>query len=112
MPASVYGRLSRDLSTNGCRVIADLSGERLEAVLEGRPFLVKVSHEELLRDGRTKDDSAGALVAAMRSLRSDGASAVVVSRAAEPALALIESEVLEIHVPPWSRRTHEGRATR
>lgn len=39
-------------------------------------------------------------MAAMRSLRSDGASAVIVSRAAEPALALIESEVLEIHVPP------------
>jgi 1-phosphofructokinase len=102
IPASLYGRLATDLTANGCRVAADLAGDRLDAVLEGRPFVVKVSHEELLSDGRADSDDPDALVAAMRSLRADGAGTVIVSRAAEPALALVEDsdDVLEIRVPP------------
>jgi 1-phosphofructokinase len=106
IPASLYARLATDLSRNGCRVAADLSGERLDAVLEGSPFVLKVSHEELLADGRAESDDPRALVAAMQQLRAEGAGTVIVSRAAEPALALLpdgdgdgDGDVLEIHVP-------------
>jgi 1-phosphofructokinase len=102
VPADLYRRLSTDLGANGCKVAADLSGERLEAVLAGNPHLIKVSHEELLDDGRAKSDDAADLVEAMRSLRKDGAGTVVVSRAgAAPALALLddETDVVEISMP-------------
>jgi 1-phosphofructokinase len=107
IPASLYGRLATDLTANGCRVAADLAGDRLDAVLEGRPFVLKVSHEELLADGRADSEEPAALVKAMRELRDQGAGTVIVSRAADPALVLLDEgddadgdEVLEIHVPP------------
>lgn len=102
VPADLYRRLSTDLSANGCKVAADLAGERLEAVLAGKPDLIKVSHEELLDDGRAKSDDAEDLVAAMRTIRDDGANTVVVSRAgAAPALALLadSDDVVEICMP-------------
>ncbi|MGH3972125.1 MAG: PfkB family carbohydrate kinase [Pseudonocardiaceae bacterium] len=86
VPASMYRRLTADLSGNGCQVIGDLSGQRLEAMLTGGPFLIKVSHEELRSDGRTSGEQPTELAKAMHQLRKDGAHAVIVSRADEPAL--------------------------
>jgi 1-phosphofructokinase len=108
VPSALYGRLATDLGANGCRVAADLAGDRLTAVLEGDPYLLKVSHEELLTDGRAKSDEAADLVAAMRTLRDNGAGTVVVSRAgAAPALALLDEsesderggDIVEIWMP-------------
>lgn len=91
VPADLYRRLCTDLGANGCKVAADLSGKRLEAVIAGNPDLIKVSHEELLEDGRAKSDDADDLVSAMRSLRDDGAGTIVVSRSGSaPALALLD----------------------
>jgi 1-phosphofructokinase len=93
VPADLYRRLATDLVANGCKVAADLAGERLEAVLAGGPDLIKVSHEELLADGRAKSDDAEDLVAAMRTLRDEGAGTIVVSRSgAAPALALLNEQ--------------------
>lgn len=108
LPDSLYRRLTADLTANGCAVAADLAGERLEAVLQGGPALVKVSHEELLDDGRADDDSSAALVAAMRTLRSEGAGTVVVSRADEPALALVDDDVLTVTMPPLQPAESRG----
>ncbi|ADU01765.1 MULTISPECIES: 1-phosphofructokinase family hexose kinase [Mycolicibacterium] len=101
IPADLYRRLSTDLSANGCKVAADLSGERLKAVLEGKPDLIKVSHEELLDDGRAKSEDAADLVKAMHSMRDDGAGTIVVSRSGSaPALALLDDgDVLEVCMP-------------
>ncbi|WNG82046.1 PfkB family carbohydrate kinase [Mycobacterium sp. ITM-2016-00316] len=111
VPADLYRRLATDLGANGCKVAADLAGERLEAVLAGGPDLIKVSHEELLDDGRAKSEDAEDLVAAMRSLRDEGAGTIVVSRSgAAPALALLDEHdaagdgtrggaVLEVEMP-------------
>lgn len=107
LPADLYRRLATDLGANGCKVAADLAGERLEAVLAGHPNLIKVSHEELLDDGLAKSDDAKDLVAAMRTLREEGgACTIVVSRSgAAPALALFdddelgEAAVVEIVMP-------------
>ncbi|MGE2728239.1 1-phosphofructokinase family hexose kinase [Mycolicibacterium vaccae] len=91
VPADLYRRLSTDLGANGCKVAADLAGDRLEAVLEGEPYLIKVSHEELLDDGRAKSEDAEDLVAAMRTMRDQGAGTIVVSRSGSaPALALLD----------------------
>lgn len=93
VPADLYRRLATDLGANGCKVAADLAGDRLEAVLAGKPDLIKVSHEELLADGRAKSEDAEDLITAMRSLRDEGARTIVVSRSgAAPALALLAED--------------------
>ncbi len=99
VPDSLYRRLATDLQANGCTVAVDLSGERLEAALAGKPSLVKVSHEELLADGRADSDKPADLIKAMRTLHKDGAGIVVASRAAEPALAMIDDEIVAVRVP-------------
>lgn len=105
VPPDLYRRLATDLGANGCKVAADLAGERLEAVLAGNPYLVKVSHEELLADGRAKSEDADDLVTAMRTMRDEGAGTIVVSRSgAAPALALLadddsDEDVLEVVMP-------------
>jgi 1-phosphofructokinase len=94
-----YRRLASDLSRNGARVIADLSGAYLSSVLEGGVSFLKVSHEELVRDGRASDDSDAALIRAIRELRAQGAAAIVVSRADRPALALLDDDLVEVVLP-------------
>jgi 1-phosphofructokinase len=106
--ADVYRRLAADLTGNGARVVADLSGDQLTAVLAGGVTLAKVSHEELVRDGRAPDDSVGSLVAAARRLHEEGADAVVVSRAGQPALALLDNRILAVHVPELQVVDHRG----
>jgi 1-phosphofructokinase len=99
VPAEVYRRLATDLGANDCKVIVDLSGAHLIAALEARPYVVKVSHEELLRDGLAADDSAGSLTRALHRLHDDGAAMAVVSRAHEGALAIIDDRVYEVDMP-------------
>jgi 1-phosphofructokinase len=99
VPPDVYRRLAGDLSRNGCKVVADLTGEYLDAVLAGGLTLVKVSHDQLVNDARSGHDGAEALIAAMHALHEDGAESVVVSRADKPALALIGDEVVEVQMP-------------
>jgi 1-phosphofructokinase len=94
-----YRRLASDLSRNGVKVVADLSGDFLTCVLKGGVAFLKVSHEELVRDGRAADDSDGALIQAIRELRARGAEAIVVSRADRPALALLDDVLVEVVLP-------------
>ncbi len=99
VPADVYRRLAKDLRSDDRRVIADLSGDPLEAALSGGIDVLKVSHEELVRDGHATGESLEELVDAGRGLQRRGAAHVVVSRAAEPALLLAEDEAYEIETP-------------
>ena len=109
VPTEAYGRLAADLRVNGCRVLADLAGERLDVVLEGGLDFVKVSHEELIDDGRAGGDEPKELIKAMRELRENGARSVLVSRADKPALALLDGgkggkggkreEIVEVIMP-------------
>lgn len=95
----IYRRLAADLGRNGSRVVADLSGAHLTAVLDSGVSVLKVSHEELIRDGWATDDSEAELVRVARALHADGAESVVVSRAESPALVLIDGEVSELDMP-------------
>ncbi|MDM4779348.1 MULTISPECIES: PfkB family carbohydrate kinase [unclassified Micromonospora] len=105
----IYRRLAADLSANGGKVVADLSGPYLEAVLDGGVAVLKVSHEELLDDGLAKDDSVAALRDAGRRCQERGARTVLISRAGEPALALPEDgEPLLVHAPPLELADHRG----
>lgn len=104
----VYRRLAADLSANKVKVVADLSGPYLAAVLAGGAAFVKVSHEELIDDGRTDDDAIESLAAAGRKLQEQGAPAVLISRADQPALALLDDRVLLVHQPPLQVADHRG----
>lgn len=108
VPPDVYRRLAGDLRSNGRLVLADLAGEPLECALEGGLDVVKVSHEELLADGRATDDSVDALLAAMARLRSEGAENVLVTRADEPALAMAGASVCEVTPPRVQSVDHRG----
>jgi 1-phosphofructokinase len=106
--SDVYRRLTIDLTANGVRVVADLSGAHLDAVLEGGASFVKVSHEELLRDGRAADASEDTLVAAGQALLDAGAGAALISRAGDPALAFFDGTVQRVHVPRLQIKDHRG----
>ncbi|GIG90293.1 1-phosphofructokinase [Plantactinospora endophytica] len=95
----IYRRLAADLGHNGSRVVADLSGAHLAAVLESGISVLKVSHEELLRDGLAADDSEAELIRIIHALHAQGAESVVVSRAEQPALVLIDGEVAQLDMP-------------
>ena len=104
----VYRRLAGDLRANGCKVIADLCGPHLQAVLEAGLDVVKVSHEELISDGLAADDSDESLTAALVKLHADGAAAALVSRADQGALALINDEIYQVAIPRLTPAEHRG----
>ncbi|MEV6713491.1 PfkB family carbohydrate kinase [Lentzea sp. NPDC051208] len=93
LPHDTYFRLTSDLTGNGCRVIVDLAGERLAEAVRGGPDVVKVSHEELGEEELPK------LIQKAREIASAGVHAVVVSRADEPALALLEDQLYLVRMP-------------
>lgn len=108
LPADTYRRLAADLGAFDCLVMVDLAGERLDHALQGGVDIVKVSHEELLDDGRLGVDAGhadagradeSAIVEAMHRLRSEGAGAVIVSRESEGVLALIDGAVVRATAP-------------
>lgn len=100
LPPETYRRLAADLRANGRTVVADLSGEPLECALAGGLSLVKVSHEELAADGRAAGGDEGNLLGAVEKLRGEGADHVLVTRAGEPALALLDGGGIVEIVPP------------
>ncbi len=99
VPPDIYRRLAADLTNNGTRVVADQSGDHLSAVLDGGVHFLKVSHEELLDDGRAADDTEDTLIAAMQQLHEEGAGSVIVSRADSPSLALLDGDAFVVEMP-------------
>lgn len=99
VPDHVYERLTADLRANGRRVVADLSGRPLRAVLAGGVSVAKASDDELVADGWADDDGADALVEGLRRLVRAGAGTAVVTRGADGALAHDGDRVLEVAIP-------------
>lgn len=100
VPPDMYRRLTADLVANGRTVVADLSGRLLEAVIEGGAPVLKVSHEELLADRRADGDATGDLLAAIAGIARQTGGAVVCTRAADSALAVVGGRALEVTSPP------------
>lgn len=108
VPHELYTRLCSDFSTLDIPVVADLSGPTLTAALAGGVSLLKVSHEDLIEDGRAASEDLDDLITAMKSLHEEGARTVVISRAADPAIALHEGVVWEIEAPSVQTVDHHG----
>ena len=108
VPSDVYARLATDLRANGKAVIADLCAEPLECALQGGLTLLKVSHEELMSDGRASEPDEEHLIEAMFTLQKEGADNVLITRAEEPALALVDGAVVAICPPVLSVVDHRG----
>jgi 1-phosphofructokinase len=108
LPADTYRRLATDLRALGSPVVADLAGEALEAAIHGGLTLLKVSHEELIAAGRVPTNTTAALIHAMEVLVNEGAQTVVVSRADQPALALVDHIAIEIKGPVLEHVDHRG----
>ena len=94
-----YRRLVGDLRAAGVSVVIDLTGEELVRALESAPDLVKVSDEDMVRDGRLAGDSDADLERLVEALHTEGAERVVVSRAEAPAAASDGSRLVALDSP-------------
>jgi 1-phosphofructokinase len=99
LPASTFRRLAADLRELGVPVLADLSADQLRAALDGGLRMVKVSDEELERDGLIADRSQASAVAGLDVVRDLGAEDVVISRGAEPTVALVRGQRYLVAAP-------------
>jgi 1-phosphofructokinase len=108
IPPDVYRRIAADLRAVGRPVVADLSGEALTAALQGGISLLKVSHGDLVEDGRARGEDTTSLTEAMSSLVEQGADNVVVSRADDPTVAWIDAQMLTVETPQMQRVDHRG----
>jgi 1-phosphofructokinase len=108
LPADVYRRLAHDFSTNGIRVVADLSRDALKA-LDGGVHILKVSHEELIGAGYCHNNEPTQMCAGLKQLQqASGARHIVVSRADAPALALIDDRLVKVTTPHLEPMDHRG----
>jgi 1-phosphofructokinase len=109
--AELYRRLATDLRVNGTPVIADLTGPALPATLAGGVELLKLSDEELVREGYATSSSGEDAATGAWELHTLGARAVVVSRGSEPAI-LVEDGTrpteLELAAPVFEALDHRG----
>lgn len=108
IPTDTYRRLAADLRAVDQIVVADLSGDALTAALQGGVTVLKVSHEDLIEDGRAAGDDVATLTAAMQELAREGAAHVVLSRGADSTLALVDGELVEVLGPQMQRVDHHG----
>lgn len=108
VPADVYRRLASDLHDQDRRIMADLSGERMRAVVAGGVDVLKVSHEELRDDGLITGDSVEEIVGAMRDLRADGARTVIVTRSSAPLLLMDDQGAVEVALRPFEEAETRG----
>ena len=70
--------------------------------------MLKVSHEDLVDDGRAASPRLPDLLAAMEELQKRVSTMVVLTRGADPALARLDGEVLEVVVPELEQVHHRG----
>lgn len=103
-----YRRLAGDLRRNGCTVAADLSGGTLAAALAGGVDLLHLNERELGEHIGTVPSGGSERIAAMEQVRDLGARHTIVSRGAEPALALLEDRWFEVSGPVFEARERRG----
>ncbi|HEX5894171.1 MAG TPA: PfkB family carbohydrate kinase [Solirubrobacterales bacterium] len=108
LPIDAYGALVTNARGAGVRVVADLSSPRIEAAAAARPELVKLNDWELAAFTRGPVDTPERLRGAAETLRDLGAANVLVTRAGDPALALLDGEVWELVPPKFDVGSREG----
>jgi 1-phosphofructokinase len=108
LPLEIYGNLVADVKANGTPVIVDLSPPRLDSALEGGPDLVKINDWEIARYVEGPVDTEERLRAAVGKLIEDGAGAVIITRAEQPAMVVRGEEAWELVPPRFERGSREG----
>ncbi len=108
MPAETYSRLASDAGRLGALVMGDLSGEPLQQAVEGGLTVLKASHEDLVSDGVAPSGSLPDLVKTARRFADKGVRCIVISRADDPALVLLDGRLLEAEAPPLNAVEHRG----
>lgn len=98
LPVGFYQRLVTDLRANDRLTVADLSGDLLTAVVRAGPSVVKASAADLAADGQAVGDRAS-IAEWMRCAQRAGAGTAIVTRGPEPALALLDGDLVAA-VPP------------
>ena len=100
VPLSFFERLGEDLAATDVVTVGDLHGPELEAFLErGRLAVLKVSDEDLLRDGVVLDASDSAIRSAIRSLDRYDIGWLVVSQAERGAIVELNGRILRARPP-------------
>jgi 1-phosphofructokinase len=94
-----YRRVVGDLRTSDVEVVVDLTGDELREALEGGPSVVKVSADDMARDGRLSDGDRPAIERMVEDLHAQGAQRVVVSRAGLGAIASDGETLMEVDPP-------------
>ncbi|XSG83134.1 MAG: PfkB family carbohydrate kinase [Methyloligella sp. ZOD6] len=108
LASDFYSRLAHDLTRNGVAVVADLSKQALTGLDGGVAFL-KVSHSELIGAGFcTSEDERSVTEGLMALKRSTGATNAIVSRADQPAFALLQDRLVKVVPPRFQELDHRG----
>ena len=89
LPEGTYERLAADVGVVQPRIVADLCGDALrEALAADTVQVLKLSDEELFASDLASGDALGDVLAGIDRLHEAGARNVVVTRGAEPTIAL------------------------
>ncbi|MEZ5264617.1 MAG: PfkB family carbohydrate kinase [Acidimicrobiales bacterium] len=101
LPTTAYRRLGIDLATLEVRVVTDLHGPELPAVVDGGAVaFAKVSDDDLRADGVLRGDGDRALGAAIATLASWGSFDFIVTRGPDaPAIARLGGRYHRVHGP-------------
>ena len=108
LPLDAYRDVVANARGAGIRVIADLSSPRIEAAAAAGPELVKLNDWELAAYVVGPVDTPARLRAAAEKLRALGAANVLVTRAGDPALALLGDDAWELVPPKFEAGSREG----
>ncbi len=108
LPLDVYRDLVANARGAGVQVVADLSSPRLEAAAAAGPELVKLNDWELAAYVKGPVDTPQRLRGAAERLRELGARNVLVTRAGDPALALLGEDAWELVPPKFDAGSREG----
>lgn len=108
LPGDFYRRLTEDLTTNGARVVADLSAEALRSAVDGGLQAMKAAVHEFVDAGFASDDSEDSVVKGMRGLHQSGVGLVVVSRGDDALLAASEDGVHVVDFPQLEPQDTHG----
>jgi 1-phosphofructokinase len=109
VPLGFYERFGQDLAATGVHTVGDLHGPELVAFLErGRLSVLKVSDQDLVRDGLVSEATDAAVVRAIESLASNRIGWLIVSQAEQGAVVSLEGRILKARPPILRAVDHRG----
>ncbi len=109
LPEGTYERLAADVGVVQPRIVADLCGDALrEALAADTIQVLKLSDEELFASDLASGDAPGDVLAGIDRLHEAGARNIVVTRGAEPTIALVDGALVEVVAPRFTPHDKRG----